>query len=247
MLRNSIIFLFLVLCTSNALAAGNAWKIANTFYQQKQYDSAAYYYEQIAATKPQEASLYYNLGNTYYRLNKIGLAVLNYQKALYIKPDLKQAADNLALTESRISNRIPTASDIFFVSWWNTLTEGQNNVIWAITSLIIFIVIISLSILRRFGKAVSITSPQLTGTLIVILLICLVFAFASAGNKLHTGMGVVMQNDAPLMNEQHTGKAQNLVPEGTTVTILGTRTGWTQVRLPDGRTGWLQEGLINKI
>ncbi len=203
--------------------------------------------EQIAATKPQQAALYYNLGNTYYRLNKIGSAVLNYRKALYIDPGYKDAADNLALTESRINNRIPSVSDIFFIRWWNNLTAAQNNTAWAIACVIIFLLIISLAVLSRFGKGRNLASPQLMGALIVVLLITLVLAFVSAGNKLNSSMGVVMQNDAPLMNEQHTGKAQNLVPEGTTVTILGTRTGWTQVRLPDGRTGWLQDDHINKI
>src|SRR5581483_6057858 len=99
----------------HGLAAGNystQWQKGTAFYQQMQYDSAAYYFEQVAALKPQNAEVYYNLGNTYYRLNKIALAVLNYQRALHINPDYKEAKDNLALTESRISNHIQPASDI---------------------------------------------------------------------------------------------------------------------------------------
>ena len=48
------------------------WAKANAFYQQKNYDSAAVYYEKIAAGKPRQAAVFYNLGNTYYRLNRIG-------------------------------------------------------------------------------------------------------------------------------------------------------------------------------
>ena len=56
-----------------------------------------------------------------------------------------------------------------------------------------------------------------------------------------------MQNDAPLMNDTRAGKALSLVPEGTTITILDIQAGWAQVALPDGRKGWLQSSLIEKI
>src|SRR4051812_15187191 len=80
------------------------WEKAGNFYSNKQYDSAAYYYEQIAALKPRNAAVYYNLGNSYYRLNLIGPAVLNYERALHIDPSYKEAQDNLSLTQSRITN-----------------------------------------------------------------------------------------------------------------------------------------------
>jgi len=236
-------------------AAGNVaattsidgWQKANDFYKQKQYDSAVVYYTQLTAAQPQNAALFYNLGNSWYRLNRVGLAVFNYQKALYLDPGYKDAADNLALTESRISNRIPSTSDIFFVKWWHRLTLGRNSTMWAIVALLVFLVIISLNLLKQFKKGTRVISPQLTGVLVVLLLCFLTLAYLSATNQMNSNMAVVMQNDAPLMNDQHTGKAQNLIPEGTTVTILDQKAGWAQVRLPDGRSGWLQETLVNKI
>src|SRR5437867_3206445 len=100
-MRN-IVFIITILLTGAvpSYAAGDhnaTWQKGNAFYQQKQYDSAAFYYEQLAALKPQNAEIYYNIGNTYYRLNKIGPSVLNYERALKINPGYKEAHENLLL------------------------------------------------------------------------------------------------------------------------------------------------------
>lgn len=247
MLKSSFIIVLVFICGISYASTGDVWKKANNFYNQKQYDSAAACYEQLAITTPADAMLYYNLGNAYYRMNKIGAAVYNYQKALCLNPGYKEAADNLALTESRISNRIPSVSDIFFVKWWHNLTLGRNSTMWSVVSLIIFVIIIALGFLKQFNKGSRIISAQLTGVFIVLLVCFLALAFVSSNHQSHSNLAVVMQNDAPLMNDQHTGKAQSLVPEGTTVTLLEQKGGWAQVRLPDGRVGWIQEGLVNKI
>lgn len=222
------------------------WDKAGNFYKEKQYDSAAYYYEQIAALKPADAAVYYNLGNTYYRLNLVGPAVLNYERALHVDPSYKEAQDNLSLTQSRITNRIQGASDIFFVSWWHSLTAGHNAGIWAVLSLLLFLVILGLLLAKRMNKIASLP-PQLTGILACIWLVALVLAFSSANHRQQSNLAVVMQNDAPFLTEPGQMKNQSLVPEGTTVKWRVVRSGWIEVTLPDGRNGWMRENLLTRI
>src|SRR4051812_28063954 len=104
MTRSFLISAILLLSTLHTFAAVNTtvqWQKAASFYAAKQYDSAAIYFEQVAAMKPRNADLYYNLGNSYYKLNKVALSILNYQRALRITPDHKLAQDNLALAQGR--------------------------------------------------------------------------------------------------------------------------------------------------
>jgi hypothetical protein len=241
----------LLLSTVHCFAAADykyQWKKGSDFYLQKEYDSALYYFEQIAALKPDNAEVYYNLGNTYYRLNKIGPSVLNYERALRLAPDYKEAKDNLALAQSRISTHISSAGDIFFLNWWQSLTRPDRSGVWSVSALITFFVIIMLLIVRHLQKNKDRRIPnQLPGFLSFVCLCLLILAFASSKNKTeHTG-AVVMQNDTPLMNNEIKGKPLALIPEGTTVKIKGEKGTWTEVALPDGRTGWLQQNLIDKI
>ena len=250
MRKTYLITAIILLSYVHSMAVGNynaAWQKGTIFYEQMRYDSAAYYFEQIAALKPQNATVYYNLGNTYYRLNKIAPAVLNYQRALQINPDLKEAKDNLALTESRISNHIQSTNDVFFIDWWQTITHPNKTSTWSVAALLIFILIIVTILLRRYMKSFQWIPVQLTGLLGFVCICLLVLAFAAAKNDMQSNRAVVMQNDAPLMNPEQKGKPLSLVPEGTTVKITDEKTGWVEVSLPDGRKGWLQSNLIDKI
>jgi hypothetical protein len=232
--------------TGIAADQNNLWKAGNAYYEQKQYDSAAYYFEQIAALKPQNATVYYNLGNAYYRLNKVAPAILNYERALRIAPDHQQAKDNLALAQSRIPNRILPVGDIFFVRWWQSLTGADMASIWAVMALVFFAIIVAIAFFRRFQKNRSIP-VQLQGVLGFLCFCSLVLAFGAAKRSTAHDAAVVMENDAPLMNGEQKGKPLVLVPEGTTVKILNEKGGWIEVSLPDGRIGWLQKDLIDKI
>ena len=244
------IVVLLLLCTLRCMAVVNhdeQWKKANAFYEQKQYDSAAFYYEQITALKPKNAEVYYNLGNTYYRLNKIPMAVLNYERALEIDPDYTQARDNLSITQGRIGNHIPKANDIFFITWWQSVSSARNATGWSAGALCAFVLIIVSLWVRRFMKKGNRLPVQVTGILIFVCLCLLTLAFISAGNSEKATGAVVMEHDSPLMNDQQKGKPLALVPEGTTVKILDEKGMWVEVSLPDGRNGWLLQNQITKI
>ena len=250
MSRFFLIPAFLFLNVLHCFAAGNyneQWQKGTSFYNQKQYDSAAYYFELLAAAKPQNAEVYYNLGNTYYRLNNIPMSVLNYERALRIDPEHKEAKDNLMLAQGRISNHIHSAGDIFFIDWWQNITQPRKATTWAILSLTAFSLVIAFMLIRRLGKNGRRLPVQLPGIFAFLCACLLVLAYSSAKNSVdHTG-AVVIQNDAPLMNNEQKGKPLALIPEATTVKIRSEKGGWIEVSLPDGRTGWLQLSAVEKI
>lgn len=218
------------------------------FYQQKEYDSAAAYLERVAASNPQDAEVYYNLGTTYYRLNKIGPAILNYQRALRIKPDYKEAKDNLLLTESRIVNRVPSAPDIFFVRWWRSITNGTHANTWAVITLLIFLSILTSVWMMRVKKSDNLLQVRANVVLGFVWVFFLIISIVAANNKAAHSMAVVMQSDAPLMATQGgTGKAQVYLPEGTTIELKNETNEWAEVMLPDGRYGWIQKSWFVKI
>jgi hypothetical protein len=246
-MKNFLLTVFISLSALSSMAAQPYeiwWKRANDFYIQKQFDSAVYYYEKITALSSDNEVVYYNLCNAYYRINRIGPAVLNYEKALHINPNYKEAKDNLAITQSRIANRIPIVPDIFFVSWWNTLTQASKTSAWTIGGIIIFIIILILVWMKRIKR--KNIPQQLTGFLWLCWVVFICLAFFSAKNVNDSESAVVMQNDAPLLSAVQ-GKTQSLVPEGTTVQLKEVNGGWVEVRLPDGRKGWMQLSLLSKI
>lgn len=224
------------------------WQKGAAFYDQKQYDSAAACFEQVGAKSPDNPELYYNLGNSYYRTNRIALSVLNYRRALRLRPDFKDARDNLQLAEGRIANRIPESGDIFFVKWWQQATRADRATLWAVTSFIVFSIFIVIIIVSSFNRRSAMRiPPQLPGTVATLCLCFLALAYFSARNSVDHSSAVVMVGDAPLMNADLKGKPIVLLPEGTTVRIEGVHGAWLEVQLPDGRRGMLMQSLAERI
>ncbi len=245
--------LLTLFCTPSVLAAESVpsaavWTKAIDFYKQKQYDSAALYFEELAAQKPLNAEVYYNLGNTYYRENKIARAILNFERAIAIDPDYKEAKDNLAVAQTRIPNFIQPANDIFFVKWWKSVTHRNNATIWAVSALSAFTLSIMLMAFRRFSKTIGRNIPaQLIGGSLVFCCFFLILGVVASRNAQQNNAAIVMVNDAALMTSELKGKPITLTPEGTKVTIREQKGLWIEVSLPDGRAGWLQQGEVEKI
>jgi len=244
------IFLVLLLFTFSAKADvpyNGWWQQANRLYQQKNYDSAAVLYEKIASLKTENAEVYFNLGNAYYKLNKIGPAVLNYERALRYRPGYSEASDNLELTQSRISNRIRSSQDIFFVAWWKALTRAQLASVWAITSLILFLFALSYFVARKWGKTPSWLQPQIALLTLAVCVCTIVFAYISARRQVVHNTAVVMEQNAAFRKDLKSTQSLLLVPEGTVLKIESEISGWSQVKLPDGRTGWIRADALQRI
>ncbi len=242
-----LFFLMFIGCFSTyaAIPYNQYWKKANGFYQQKQYDSAAYYYEKIAAAKSQNAELYYNLGNAYYRLNDIGNAILNYKRALKIKPGYAYAQDNLLLAQSRMKPQPASSKDIFFIRWWHSLTRPAFSQVWAIAALVLFLGLTSVSFWARWRKTYGYKHRSIMFSGGVLFLFLLWTAFVSAGKR-------VTQNEAVLLSDtvfkaDLKSTKTDLLPEGTIVTCHEEKGEWLSVKLADGREGWVQIASVEKI
>jgi tetratricopeptide (TPR) repeat protein len=191
--------------------------------------------------------LYYNLGNAYYKANKIGPAVLNYERALQINPDYREAQDNLALTQSRIANRIQEPRDIFFVSWWKSLTKQSLAGTWSIISLIMLLLTLLIFLLRKWYHVPGWLQPQIPILSGVLFIISLFLAYISSQRQIRQDQAVVMIADTPFRQEGKTGSPQSLVPEGTVVELEAERADQAKVTLPDGRAGYIRMDALEKI
>ncbi len=249
MMNRVCLFFILIISALPAFADipyNGIWQKGNEFYGRQQYDSAIYYYEQLAARQPDHAEVYYNLGNAYYRLNQVGAAVLNYERALRLNPGHELAKDNLALTQSRISNRIVELPEIFFVQWWKALTRPSLSEVWSIVALVLFLVTLAMLFLRRW-QAPSWLPVQLPIITALLFFGTLLMAYIASTHRLEHDRAVVMLQDAPIKEDPEAGKSLSLIPEGTVVRIENERSEWLRVVLPDGRSGWMHEEAIEKI
>ena len=97
---------------------------ANEFYLKKDYQKSAELYEQLLEIGYVNFQTFYNLGNSYYRLNKIGQAIWAYKNAITYSPRDKDIAHNLKIAMAKRADRINSPPLLFFHDYYRKLKSS---------------------------------------------------------------------------------------------------------------------------
>lgn len=92
-----------VLANSDSDNIGKLFKDGNLAYKNGKYAQAAEDYSKIVGSGIISADVFYNLGNAYFKNNRIGSAILYYEKALKLKPRDNDIKFNLDLARRQFS------------------------------------------------------------------------------------------------------------------------------------------------
>ena len=97
------------------------FKQANKFYTRANYPEAIKAYQQILADGYQSATVYFNLGNAYYKSDSVSSALLYYEKARKMAPGDEDVSFNIQLANQKTTDKIDAKPDFFLANWWNSL------------------------------------------------------------------------------------------------------------------------------
>src|SRR5216117_4558574 len=93
-----IAFLFCALATSSVLGQADIeFAKANQEYAQGNFKEAISGYETLVRSGQWSATVFYDLGNAYFRAGNFGRAILNYERALALDRHHPEAAANLQI------------------------------------------------------------------------------------------------------------------------------------------------------
>ena len=83
-----------------------AFRAANHLYETGNYEEAARSYQHLVGLGYEDATLYYNLGNAYYKMDDLGRAALNYLRARRLAPYDGDIDTNLALVRQQMESPV---------------------------------------------------------------------------------------------------------------------------------------------
>lgn len=223
---------------------------ANQLYHNKNYDSAAQLYQQMINDGYCSSDLFYNAGNAYYRLNRIGLSIWCYEKAIAIHRD-KNYLENLGLAKKRIREPIDELTDIFFIRWWEGAYSLFSANVWAIIALIFFLLAMSGLFMGKLNLQFQLPSWIKQGGFVLSVL-CLCMLMARAYNDAYHFRGIIIQpktlctfqnkKEPIYLAEGIKVKVVDLHPASSTL-----QASHVIVRLPDGRTGKIDRKSLLKL
>ncbi len=223
---------------------------ADEAYRQEKYQEAARQYEQLLE-KGVSAELYYNLGNAYYRMDNITKAVLNYERALLLSPGDKDIRFNLQMARSKTIDKITPESEMFFVTWYRSCVNLMSVDAWAVLALVTLVLVIILSLIYLFANTIWLRKVGFFGGFLMLFLFLVSNLFAWEQKRvLQNRTGAIVIKSA--VNVKSTPSASGtdlfILHEGTKVTITdSSMRDWIEIRVADGKTGWLECSQVEKI
>lgn len=223
---------------------------AASMYKEGNYQKAIDLYNEILSGDLESATLYYNLGNCYYKLGEIGKAILNYERALLLHPGDSDAKYNLTMAQKSTVDNIKVLPELFFVRWYNafvtTLTADQ----WAYVSVALFIGFLIMAGLFFYATSASLKKSWFTlGVVMLLLSVMTIFIALKQYHRVaNRDYGIVMTPSVVVRGApDNSGTELFVVHEGLKVRVIGNLGDWYNVRLADGNEGWVTKSDVEKI
>jgi tetratricopeptide (TPR) repeat protein len=215
---------------------------ANDFYKEKNYAKAEEIYQSLLDRGIKNGYLYYNLGNTHFRLGNTGSAILNY---LHAKRFLPRDQDLHANLKYAVQNTVDLINweeqsllkNIFF---WVDNFNLQEHLVILVTINIIFWISMFIWLYSK-NDAVNLFRK--------VLFTVLILALASTAIKWNslssTSYGVILEKQIDVksgLDNKNVTLFQ--LHEGAIVSIEKYEAGWFKIKLKDGKSGWAKKEAI---
>ncbi|MEE0362684.1 MAG: BatD family protein [Prevotella sp.] len=223
---------------------------ADSAYARQKYQQAIKDYEELLHDGV-SAELYYNLGNAYYRTDNITRAVLNYERALLLSPGDGDIRFNLQMARSKTIDKITPESEMFFVTWYHALVNIMSVDGWARTALVSFALAIVLALAYLFSARIWVRKVGFFGGLafIAVFILANLFAYQQRQELVNRTGAIIISSAVPVKSTpSKSGTDLFILHEGTKVEITdGTMRGWKEIRVADGKEGWIETSKIEII
>ena len=218
---------------------------ADSAYAHEDFAAATRMYQALLAANGGSAQLFFNLGNAYYRQDSIARAILCYERARLLDPSDDDVRFNLEMARSKTVDRVMPGSEMFFVSVFRSIVLSLSLATWTWLAVVAFV-------LMLLSVAGYLFLPTLGGkktgfTMAIVALLVCVFANLAAYQQLHQmenrTSAVIMSPSVVVKSTPSTsGTDLFILHEGTRVDIEdNTMNEWMEIRMNDGKEGWIHK------
>ncbi len=246
-----IIFIFLVLIGFTTSAQNEAlFGSATDAYNAGDYNKAIANYLDIIEGRQHSAELYFNLGNSYYKLNQVAPSIYYYEKALLLKPNDTEILNNLGYAQNMTLDAIELMPETGLTKIYNDITSPLSFDQWAYLAVVFIILFVLLYIAFYYLKYATQKRIAFITSLICLILavVAFVFAFLKFNDFRADQPAIVFDNEVKVTSEPNKrSQAVFTLHEGTKLIVLEELEDYKKIRIADGQTGWLTSESIRLL
>ena len=219
------------------------FKEGNSAYNEGNFEKAISYYKEILDKGKHSSDLYFNIGNAYYRLNRVAESIFYYEKA----KQLDSSSDKIKFNSSFAKNmtidsieELPKSQleelkikifDFFSIKKWAILTVFFS---WLFLALFLLYLFNNKSSLKRIFFSLSIIC-------LFILISTFSICYLSEKEKKFNQFAIIFSNQLKIWPEPNErGEIKFIIHKGTKVNLLENLDEWKKIRIANGSEGWVK-------
>lgn len=238
-------------------APGRLAQQADSAYAADNFSLAERLYRESIAAEGTSSTICYNLGNAYYRQGNLGMAIVNYERALKLDPTNKDARINLDFVKGKITDR-QIDSGSFVSNLWENIVMFFKADTWASIAIVLFALFLASALTYLFSSVVLVKKLSFFGGLIIFLVCALavIISFAAANRMETDRFAIILPPSAQLSTTPREARNQSeeafLLHEGTKVEIVDSISSsadgkWFEVRVGQNERAWIKAADVERI
>ena len=226
------------------------WQMGNTAYNEGKWAKAEECYTLIVEQGQYSAALYYNLANAHFKQEELGKALLYYNRALRLRPADEDIRHNLEYAEQSTKDSIEQIPEFFLKTWIKSLRGALSCTAWSVLSLILLVASLAFALIYLLAQGLSHRKMgfYMMATAALLFVVATAFAWSERNMLVERNEAIIMNTAVSIKSSPDRSATELFVlHEGTKVTIGETIDGWAEVRIADGRKGWIEDERIERI
>ena len=244
----SIALLFSLVVSSQT--SKELFSTANNLYQNGKYVEAIELYSTIEKQDLKSSDLFFNLGNCYYKLNKVAPSIYYYEKALKIDPTHEDALINLAFAKRMTIDVIEDLPKTFLQRFSSAVIQKLPFDTWAIIAVLASFLASLLFLLYHFSSSSKKKLFYFNTSIVavLVLVISVFFAYHNYDTVQKNRTAIIFVAKVAIKNAPSTGSEEVFeLHEGTKVLILDELDNWKKIKIADGKIGWIYTDDLKEI
>ncbi|MBU1933017.1 MAG: tetratricopeptide repeat protein [Candidatus Omnitrophica bacterium] len=230
-----------------AQSPGEIYRKANLNYENEEYGKAASLYEMLLKMDKVGPEVFYNLGNSYFKLKKIGKAIVNYRRALRLAPGDRDISHNLKLARAMTVDKIERPEKGFLMKALLLPYDGMNIDQLTIFVSLAYLCIVILLIVSIFFVAKRRGLLYVVGTLAAIVTVFFIFLASKIRAKNSKEAVVVVDSVDVRSGPKEDYLLQFTLHEGSEIRIVEDAQDWCEIDLSKDLRGWIPKDSVEAI
>ncbi len=246
-----VIFILLFGFGATAQSGQTLFESGNKLYNDGKYQDAIAAYEAILEGEQHSAEVYFNLANTYYKLNQIAPSIYYYEKALQLSPKDSDIKNNLVFAQNMTIDAIENIPEVGFAKISRSITNVFSADQWAVIAVLFMMIFVICFLMYYFSfgtnKKRFLFLSSFSALFLCLLAVTLAFQKFEIDKRNNPAIVFAQQSEVRSDPNLRSETAFEL-HEGTKVQVLENYDeNWTKIQLSDGKTGWIPSSDIKLL